>query len=137
MANAIYPKYKEAAMGGGSNVNMLTGTVKAALIDTANYTYAATHEFLDDVTSGTDPRIGTDQTLGTKSVTNGAFDSADPSWTGLTGDSVEAIIIYIDTGTPGTSRLIAYLDTGQTNLPFTPNGGDVTFNVDASGWFSL
>lgn len=137
MANAIYPKYKEAAMGGGPNVDLLTSTVKVALIDTANYTYSAAHEFLDDVTNGTDPRVGTDQTLGTKTVTNGAFDSADPTWSSLTGDSVEALIFYVDTGSAATSRLIAYIDTGQTNLPFTPNGGNVTINVNASGWFAL
>lgn len=137
MANAIYPKYKEAALGGGSNVDLSSGTVKVALIDTANYTYADTHEFLDDVTSGTDPRVGTDQTLSTKDVTDGTFDSDDPTWTSLTGDTVEAFIIYVDSGSAATSRLVAYIDSGQTGLPFTPNGGDVTNAVDEDGWFTI
>lgn len=134
MANAVYPKYKEAAMGGGANVDLLTGTVKAALVDTGVYTYAGTHEFLSDLSG----RIGTDQTLGTKSVTNGAFDSDNPTWTAVAGGTtVEAIVLYVDTGVAGTSRLIAYIDTGQTGLPFTTNGGDVTFTVDAAGWFTM
>lgn len=133
MANAIYPKYKEALLNGSANTDMSAGTVKVALIDTGTYTYSATHEFYSSV-SGV---VGTDQTLGTKTFTDGAFDSADPTWTAVSGATVEAFIIYIDTGTAGTSRLIAYIDTGQTGLPFTPNGGDVTVNVDASGWFTL
>jgi hypothetical protein len=133
MANAIYPLYKEAILQSAVNSDMLAGTVKAALVDTGVYSYSAAHEFFSSM-SGV---IGTDQTLGTKTVTTGTFDSADPTWTGVTGASVEALVIYIDTGSPATSRLIAYIDTGQTNLPVTPNGGDITFAVDAAGWFTL
>jgi hypothetical protein len=56
---------------------------------------------------------------------------------GLTGDSVEAIVLYIDTGTAGSSRLIMFQDTGVTGLPLTPEGSDVQINVNAAGWFSL
>lgn len=132
MANAIYPKFKEAVLSGGANHDMSAGTVKAALVDTGTYTYAATHEFLSDLSG----RVGTDQTLISKTFTDGAFDSGDPTWSALSGSTVEAIVLYIDTGVPGTSRLIAYIDTA-TGLPLTPNGGDATFAVNASGWFTL
>ncbi len=132
MANAIYPKYKEAILNGSTGVDMSAGTVKATLVDTGTYTYSAAHDFEDDL-SGI---VGTAQTLGTKTFTDGKFDSANPTWTAVTGATVEAIVIYLDTGTPGTSRLIAYIDTGQTNLPVTPNGGDITFTVGTS-WFEL
>lgn len=133
MANAIYPKYKEALLNGSSNTDMSAGTVKAALVDTGTYTYAATHEFYSSV-SGV---VGTPVALGTKTFTDGAFDSADPTWTSVSGSSAEAIILYVDTGVAGTSRLIAYIDTGQTNLPVTPNGGGISYTVSASGWFTL
>ena len=133
MANAIYPKYKEALLNGSVNTDMSGGTVKAVLIDTGTYTYSALHDFLDDI-SGT---VGTAVTLGTKTFTDGTFDSADPTWTSVTGATSEAIIVYIDTGVAGTSRVILYLDTGQTGLPVTPNGGDITYTVDAAGWFTL
>jgi hypothetical protein len=132
MANAIYPLYKQALLDGSANTDMSAGTVKATLVDTGTYTYSALHDFEDDL-SGI---VGTAQTLGSKTFTNGAFDSANPTWTAVTGATVEAIVIYLDTGTPGTSRLIAYIDTGQTNLPVTPNGGDITYTVGAS-WFTL
>lgn len=133
MANAIYPKYKEALLNGGANTNMSSGTVKVALIDTGTYTYSAAHDFLDDVTG----RIGTDQTLGSKTFTNGVFDAADSTFTAVSGASVEALLIYIDTGTPSTSRLVAFLDTGITGLPVTPNGGNINVTWDAAGIFTL
>ncbi|PWE32789.1 hypothetical protein DDZ14_08565 [Maritimibacter sp. 55A14] len=135
MANAIYPKYKEALLGGGANTDMLTGDVKAILVDLADYTYSAAHQFLSDVPAAA--RVATSGNLATKTVTDGTFDSADFTWTAATGDPSEAIILYIDTGVEGTSRLILFLDTGQTGLPVTPNGGDINFTVDAAGWFTL
>jgi len=94
----------------------------------------ATHEFLSDLSG----RVGTDQTLTTKTFTDGQFDSDNPSWTSVTGATVEAVVLYIDTGVAGTSHLVAYIDTGQTGLPVTPNGGDINLTVDAAnGWFTL
>jgi hypothetical protein len=133
MANAIYPKYKEALIQSSSN-SSLTGTVKAALVDTGTYTYSAAHEFLSSL-SGV---VGTAGTIGaTKSYTNGVFDGGDVTYTAVSGDTVEAIVIYIDTGVAGTSRLVAYIDTGVTGLPVTPNGGDISVTWNASGIFAL
>jgi hypothetical protein len=47
----------------------------------------------------------------------------------VTGATVEALVLYKDTGTEATSPLILYLDTA-TGLPFTPNSGDVTISWD-------
>ena len=132
MANALYPKWKEAIAQATAN-SALTGTVKVALVDTGTYTYSAAHEFYSSVTGV----VGTPQTLGSKTYTNGVFDAADVTYTAVTGNTVEALIIYIDTGTAGTSRLVAYIDSGVTNLPVTPNGGDITVSWNASGIFAL
>jgi len=134
MANAIYPKYKEAILGGGTNTDLLTGTIKVALVDTGVYTYSAADQFLTSLTGV----VGTAQTIGaTKSVTNGLFDGGDVTYTSVTGNSVEALVIYVDTGTAGTSRLVAYIDTSVTGLPVTPNGGNITITWNASGIFQL
>jgi hypothetical protein len=134
MANAIYPKYKETILGAGTNTNLLSGTVKVALVDTGVYTYSAAHQFLTSLTGV----VGTAGTIGaTKSVTNGVFDGADVTYTAVTGNSVEALVIYVDTGTAGTSPLVAYLDTSVTGLPVTPNGGDITITWNGSGIFAL
>lgn len=133
MANAIYPKYKEALLNGSANTNMSSGTVKVALVDTGTYTYSSAHEFLSSLSG----RVGTDPTLGSKTFTNGTFDAADPSWTAVSGATCEALVIYIDTGVAGTSRLVAYLDTGVSGLPVTPNGGNINLTFDATGVFTL
>jgi hypothetical protein len=133
MANAIYPKYKEALLDALSNTDLNDGTVKVALVDTGTYTYSSAHDFLDDVT-GT---VGTAQTIANTTVTNGVFDGDNVTFTAVSGASVEALIFYIDTGSAATSRLVAYIDTGQTNLPVTPNGGDITITWDAAGIFTV
>lgn len=134
MANAIYPKWKEAVIQGGAN-SSLGGTVKAALVDTGTYTYSASHEFYSDL-SGV---VGTPQTLGSKTYTSGVFKAGAVTYTAVSGATVEAIVIYIDTGVAGTSRLVAFIDTGQTGLPVTPNGGDITYTPDSgsNGIFAL
>ena len=132
MANAIYPLAKQEMLKG--NLNMSTGTVKVALVDTGTYTYSAAHQYYSSVSSAV---VGTPQTLNSKTFVNGLFDAADVTFTAVTGNTVEALVIYIDTGTAGTSQLIAYIDTGVTNLPVTPNGGDIGITWNASGIFQL
>lgn len=136
MANALYPKWKETLLQGSTNLS--TANVKVVLVDTNGgtpYTYASTHQFLSDIPSGA--RVATSGNLASKTFTNGAFDSADPTFTAATGITGEALVLYEDTGTAGTSRLIAFYDTGVTGLPVTPNGGDINVTVNASGWFTL
>jgi hypothetical protein len=128
MANVFYPKWLEAVIQASAN-SSLSGTVRAVLVDTGTYTYSAAHEFLTALT-GT---VGTAQIIGSKTYTNGTFDGGDVTVPAVTGPTVEAIVVYIDTGTAATSRLVAYFDTGVTGLPATPNGGDISTSWNASG----
>ena len=132
MANALYPLGKKALLDG--DVAFDSGTIKAALIDTGTVSYNAAHDFYNDISAGV---VGTPVALGSKTTTGGVFDSADVTWTAVSGSTVEAIVLYLDTGNVATSILIAWYDTGITGLPLTPNGGDVTYTVHASGWFAL
>lgn len=138
MANAIYPKYKQSLITGAADADLdgsgTTG-VFVALVDTGTYTYNAAHEFYSDL-SGI---VGTDQEIGaTKSYTNGLFDGADCTFTAVTGNTVEALVLYRkNAGANTTWRLIAYIDTGVTGLPVTPNGGNITVTWNAGGIFQL
>jgi len=139
MANAIYPKWKEALATGAANAALngsgATG-VYAALVDAGTYSYSAAHEFYSSLSGvgGTDQEIGA-----TKSYTNGVFDGADVTWTAVAGTvSYEAIVIYVKNGGANTTwRLVAYLDTNITNLPVTSNGGNISVAWNASGIFAL
>lgn len=141
MANAIYPKYKQKVLDpgtlgttSGTAVDLADDTIKIALVDTGTYTYSTTHEFYSSVSASA---IGTPQTLATKTVTDGVFDAADVTFSSVTGNSVEALVIYKDTGTTTTSSLIAYVDVVASGLPVTPNGGNITVTFNASGIFAL
>lgn len=126
MTNVLYDKGREAFLTGA--INWASDNIKAVLVDAADYTVnAATHQFLSDVPSG--GRVATSGNFGTKSSTAGVADAADITFTAVTGDPSEALVIYKDTGTAGTSPLIAYIDSA-TGLPVTPNGGDITVTWD-------
>ena len=133
MPNAIYPLYKQALLDGAANTDINDLTVKVALVDTGVYTYSATHEFLTSLTGV----VGTAQTINTTTVTNGLFDGDNVTYSSVTGNSVEALVIYIDTTVAGTSRLVAFIDSGVTGLPVTPNGGDISITWSVSGIFQL
>lgn len=133
MANAIYPLYKQELLQGSANTS-LTGTLKVALVDTGTYTYNASHQFYSSVSSAV---IGTPQTLASKTYTNGTLDADDSTFSLVSGNTVEALVFYIDTGNPATSRLVAYIDTSVTGLPVTPNGGDIILQWNASGIFTI
>jgi hypothetical protein len=137
MANAIYPKYKEALLNNSAN-SAITGSgttgLYVALVDTGTYTYSSAHEFYSSL-SGV---VGTDQEITTPTLTNGVVDGGDVTFSAVSGNSAEAIVIYRkNAGANTTWRLVAYIDTGQTGLPVTPNGGNITITWNASGIFAL
>ena len=141
MANAIYnkAKYKWMAPGtlgitSGDSIDLLDDTIKIALIDTGAYTFSQTHEYWSSASSAI---VGTAVSLASKTVTDNVFDAADVTFTSVSGVSVEALIIYKDTGTASTSPLVAYIDVAASGLPVTPNGGNITVQFNASGIFAL
>ena len=133
MANAVYPKYKEALLTGSANISLSAGNVKTSFIDLGTYTYSTTHQFYSDLSDV----VGDSANLGSKTVTDGTFDAANTVYTAISGVSVEAYVTWIDTGSGSTARLVAYTDTGVTGFPVTPNGGDINLNFNASGLFDL
>jgi len=82
------------------------------------------HQYLSDIPGGA--RIATSPAFSGKTTTNGVLDATDATFTAVTGTTIEAAVIYKDTGVAGTSPLIAYFDT-LTGLVLTPNSGDVTW----------
>ena len=134
MANKLYPKSKKQFLQAG--IDLASLNVRAIMVDAGAYTYDDAHDFLDDIPSGA--RIAVSGNLTGKTFgDDGSFNSDDPTFTGVSGASIEAIVLYVHTGTDSTSRLIMYQDTGVTGLPLTPDGSDVQITVDAGGWFVL
>ena len=121
---------------GEGRINWPTDTIKALLVDSAAYNFSASHSTLADIPAGA--RIATSAALTNKTCVNGVFDADDALFTAVTGPTSEAVVLYKDTGTPGTSLLIMYADTSP-NLPITPNGADIAlkWNDGAVKIFSL
>ena len=129
MASAFYPKGLEAF--GNAGINWGSDTIKVCLVDTATYTYNAAHQFRSSLTGVAG---GTHATLGSKTNVGGVFDAADTTLVAVTaGASVEAAIIYKDTGNAATDPLIIY-DEFAT---FTPNGGDLLLTWALAGIATL
>lgn len=138
MANAIYPIYKQALLAASASVSLdqddTTNGPFVALVDTGTYTYSAAHDFYNDL-SGI---VGTDQRITSPTVTTGTFDGSDVTFTAVSGNSVEALVIYRkNSGANTTWRTVAYIDTSVTGLPVTPNGGDISITWNASGIFTI
>ena len=126
MANTLYDLARQRFLE--AQINWMTDTLKVLLVDTGAYTpQTSVHQYLSDIP--TSARIAGPITLTAKSTTGGAADAADVTFTAVSGTSIEAIIIYVDTGTESTSPLIAFIDTA-TGLPITPNGGDIIVTWD-------
>jgi hypothetical protein len=103
------------------------------------YTFDAAHDFYDDIAASIvdseDPIILTNPEV-TTSTTTVKFDADDTglTWTTVTDtDDVGGAVVYYNTGTAGTSPLIAFLDAAD----LTTNGSDVTLTFNASGIFTL
>lgn len=126
MANTLYDFARQRFLE--AQLNWMTDTIKVILVDTGAYTpQTAVHQYLADIPISA--RVAGPVTLTSKTTTGGAADAADVTFTSVSGPSIEAIIIYRDTGTEATSPLIAYIDTA-TGLPITPNGGDIIVTWD-------
>lgn len=136
MANSLYPKFKQALLNKEHDLD--TDIIKATLIDSADYTYGAGHTTYADATVPAASKVAVSAQLTTPTIVDGVFDTADFTWSTVTGDVSEAIILWNDTPTtPTADPLVAFYDTGMTGMPVTPNGGNINVTVHASGWFAL
>lgn len=121
MANVLYPFSLLATFN--KELDWNTDTIKAAYV-LATYTYSDAHDFLDDfganlATSGATAAL-TSPTL-TKTATGFTFNADDTTATPTTGQSIDSIVLYKDTGVAATSHVLAYIDVG-TGLAFTSDG---------------
>ena len=128
MANALYQLARESFLKGEISYN--ADNIKTVLVDVADYTVnLATDQFLSSIPIAA--RVAISANLASKTTVDGVADAADVTFSAVTGDPCEALVIYADTGTAGTSRLIAYIDTATSGFPVTPNGGDIVVTWDS------
>lgn len=125
MSNALYGKGKEKLLSG--SINLSSDTIKVALVSSSYTPNLSTHEFYSDISATV---LGTPQTLGSKTITLGVFDAADPTFAAVAaGSTAKAAVIYKDTGLASSSPVLAYIDT-ITGFPLATNGGDIVIQWD-------
>lgn len=133
-----YNKFLLGQMGGVNAVDFDTDTIKVALFTNAHVPAPTTATYFSDLanevtgagyTAGGATLSGVTLTEAAGAVT---FDASDVTWAANASGFATAryAVIYKATGTPGTSRLIAYIDLGvdKTNV-----GGDLVLQWSASG----
>jgi hypothetical protein len=133
MANSINPNWKAAIMQASAN-SALTGNIKVALL-AASHGYLDSKTFISELTTAN--IVIRSGNLAGKTFTGRTFDADDISIANVTGSQVVALLIYVDTGSDATSRMVAFFDTGVGGLPVTPNGGAINLTWDAAGIFDL
>lgn len=122
MANGLYDKGREGFLAGA--ISWSTGDIRGTLVDLADYTpNLATDQFYSIIPSVA--RVATAGPLTGKTITAGVADADNLDFGTVTGDSVEALILWQYNAVESAARLIAFLDTG-VGMPFTPSGGPFT-----------
>lgn len=122
MSNALFDPGREGFLDG--SIDWDTNDVRVMLVR-STYTFDAADRFVSDLGAVDNGRSAA---LGSKTVTNGVADAADTSLTATSAVACNALVVFQHTGSDATARLIAYIDTPTSGLPFTPSAGQ-TVNI--------
>ncbi len=136
MSNAMYDKGRDKFSHGDIHWTNGGDTIKVCLLKAAYTPNLATHEFFSDLGANVVGNAGaaTRASCPTLTVVDqaaGVQDADNATITAVPGSVGQCnyICIFKDGGTDGTSPLLALIDTA-TNLPVTPNGGDISITWD-------
>ena len=134
MANVLYDPGREGFLDW--TIDWDTDDVRAMLV-LSTYTFSAAHKFLSSLTTYDNGRSAA---LGSKTVTDGVADAADTTLNATAASASKAVVVFKHTGSDATARVIAYIDTPTSGLPFTPAAGGavpITWDNGANKIFKL
>lgn len=136
MAYALYGKAKESLLSG--EVDLTSDAVKFLMVSSDYVVAVDTHEFVSDIGSGN--IVARSGELDNKTVTLGVFDADNESVEEYGNSGFEYLILYVDSGSDATSRLLAYIDTAD-GLPVAATDGVASIAIqwsnEASKIFAL
>ena len=125
MANFIYGKAKESLLNG--QFNIVSDSLKVLLVTDSYVPNQNADQFVSSISSSYIKQ----RTSSLTNVTNvlGVIDADNVSVADYGGLPFKALVIYKDSGTDSTSRLLAYIDTA-TGIPFLGINAvtDITIN---------
>ena len=116
-----------------------TGTLKLAFMATTYTQDPEADQFWADISadlaSGTTVQTLASSAVAVDTVNNRVeFDTADITLSTVT-TSTDKYVIFMDTGTPATSPLIACVDIAEGTL--APFSGDLSITVNSEGHFAI
>jgi len=130
MSNSLFLSGRQGFLDG--SIDWDTDTIKVVFISrgaggTNGYNALTDITFLTQIPDSGRLRMS-ETALGGKTVASGIADANDHTASAVSAvanSAIGAIVLYKDTGSPSTDRLIGWIDTG-TGIPASPNGGDIT-----------
>ena len=132
MASTIYPIFKQELLKHTPGTSLSAGTVKFVMVSSA-YTYSADHRYKSSLAGIMQDSTGAAEaslTVTTKYFDQGVFATNNTPYTftapAASLTSYIAMVFYIDSGSPATSPLVAYID----GFSVVPNGGDINILWD-------
>ena len=114
MSNALFDSGREGVLDG--TINWATGDIRVMLV-LSTYTFSAAHKFITDLGAVDNGRSAS---FASKTVTAGVANAANTTLTATAASASKALVIFQHTGADATARLIAFIDTPASGLPFTP-----------------
>ncbi len=104
-------------------VDLVGDTIKIAYCSSAYTPDRDADHYLADIPGGAIKATGT---LAGKSFTGAALDATDNAATSTPGDTITQAVIYQDTGSSATSRLIRKISADTyAGFPFLTNGANI------------
>src|SRR4051812_7382927 len=134
MSNALFDPGREGFLDG--SIDWDTDDIRVMLVK-STYTFSAAHKFVSDLGAVDNGRSAA---LAGKTVTSGVADANDTTLTATAAAASNALVVFKHTGSDATARLIAYIDTPTSGLPFTPAASqtvNITWDNGANKIFKL
>lgn len=130
MASFVYDAAQRAAWTGDLDVTSATTPTLSALLVDSQYTASQTADaYVSSIPTAA--RLATLGALSSVTVASAfTVDAADPQYSALTGATVAAMVVFADTGTDATSRLVSY---HSVTPAYVPSGADIVVSIPTTG----
>lgn len=93
-------------------------------------------DFYDDIDAGA--RIAVSSALSGKTTTAGVFVFTSPvTFSSVSGSAAQCVFLFDDSPSTDATKPLIAVDDAATNLPVTPNGGDINYAINAAGMFEV
>jgi hypothetical protein len=119
-----------------STIDLVSDSIKIIPVD-ENYVFSAEHIYLSEL--GTDALEPAVSLTGNKFMTGTdtfRYGTRKAKFISVTG-SVNAFVLYVDTGNAATSQLISYHNEDFNNITKEMTGGDLEWVFNTGGFFEV